>query len=98
MFYFKLYDDPRLQNLKHNEKIIVVNNAVKLYRKDNSINLTRVFLLAVAMCFVPAVILYLISGVWLSVGWFSLSTFALGAKIASDESPLIEPYLDQVLN
>ena len=98
MFYFRLYDDKRLDGLKHGKKINIVNDAVKLYRKDHPLNLTNRLLAVLIVCFVPAFISFLLVGFGLAIGWFALSTMLLEMRAASIESPQIEPYLDQVLD
>lgn len=97
MFYFELYDDNRLQGLKHSKKINIVNNAVRLFRKDYPLNLNKRLLPIFIVCCIPALIsLFLVSGS-LAISWFSLSIFILNIKFASDESPQVRPYLDQVI-
>lgn len=98
MFYFELYDDIRLQNLKHFKKVDVVNKAVKLYRKDKPLNLRKVVLSIFTICLIPALIFYFIFGVSLAVGWLSLSVFTLNIKAANNETPEVKPYLDQVID
>ena len=98
VFYFRLYDDKRLAGLKHGKKINIVNDAVKLYRKDHPLNLTNRLLAVLIVCFVPAFISFLLVGFGLAIGWFALSTMLLEMRAASIESPQIEPYLDQVLD
>ena len=97
VFYFELYDDTRLQGLKYSRKIKLVNDAVKLYRKDYPLNLTKRLLSIFIVCGIPALIsLFMVSG-GLAIGWFSLSILILNIKIAGDESPQVKPYLDQLI-
>jgi hypothetical protein len=98
MYYFKLYDDLRLNNLKHSKKINIVNSAVKLYRKDHPLNLTKRLIPLTIFCLVPALVLLYLFGIGLTVGWFALSTMFFNINTASNESSNIEPYLDQVLS
>jgi hypothetical protein len=97
VFYFELYDDTRLKGLKHSKKINLVNDAVRLYRKDNPLNLTRILLSIFIICCIPALILFLLVGSSLAIGWFSLSILGLNIKTAHDESPLVKPYLEQTV-
>ena len=97
VFYFKLYDDMRLKNLKHSQKINIVNDAVKLYRKDCPINLSKVLLTILIVCLIPAILSYFFVGANLAIGWFSISILGLNIKTARDETSLVEPYLDQVI-
>lgn len=97
MFYFKLYDDKRLKDLKHSKKIEIVNNAVKLYRKDKPLNITSRLLAMLIWCGIPAVVLFLVFSFGLAIGWFALSIFILEIKLANDESADVETYLNQVL-
>lgn len=97
MFYFKLYDDKRLKNLKHSKKIEIVNNAVKLYRKDKPLNISSRLLTLFIWCGIPSLILFLVFSFSFAIGWFALSTFILNIKLANDESVDIETYLNQVL-
>ena len=98
MFYFRLYDDKRLDGLKHGKKISIVNDAVKLYRKDHPLNLKNRLLAGLIVCFVPVFISFLLVGFGFAIGWFALSSMLLEIRIASIESLQIEPYLDQVLD
>ena len=97
MFYFELYDDVRLKGIKHSKKISIVNKAVKLYREKHPINLGKRLLLTFVVCLLPAIILYLFTGVNMTIGWFGLSIFVLNIKLASDETPEVKPYLEQVI-
>lgn len=97
MFYFKLYDDMRLKNFKHSKKINIVNDAVKLYRKDSPLNLSKVLLTIFIACLIPALLSYFFVGANLAIAWFSISILGLNIKTARDETPLVEPYLDQVI-
>ncbi|KGJ98569.1 hypothetical protein [Thalassotalea sp. ND16A] len=97
MFYFKLYDDKRLKELKHTKKIEIVNNAVKLYRKDKPLNISTRLLSILIWCAIPALILFLVSSFSFSIGWFSLSIFILNIKLANNESADVETYLNQAL-
>ncbi len=97
MFYFKLYDDKRLQGLKHSKKINIVNDAVKLYRKDHPLNLTRRLLSIFIVCCIPALILLLLVGGSLAFGWFSLSIIFWNIIAAGNESSQVKPYLDHVI-
>ncbi|GHB75505.1 hypothetical protein GCM10008107_26390 [Psychrosphaera saromensis] len=97
MFYFKLYDDKRLKDLKHSKKVEIVNNAVKLYRKDMPLNVTSRILSIITLCGIPALVLFLLFNLSFAVGWFALSIFILEVKVANDESINVEPYLNQVL-
>jgi len=97
MFYFELYDDTKLQGLKHSKKINIVNDAVKLYRKEYPLNLTKKFLSIIAVCCIPALIsFFLISGS-IAIAWFTISILILNIKNAADESQKIKPYLDHVI-
>ena len=98
MFYFKLYDDKRLKDLKHIKKIDVVNKAVRLYRKDKPLNTTSRLLTISIWCGVPSFVLFLIFNFSFAIGWFALTIFILNIKLANDESAKIEPYLEQVLD
>lgn len=97
MFYFKLYDDKRLKGLKHSEKVSIVNDAVKLFRKEKPINIPRRLLVLALWCAIPAIALLFAFNFSFAIGWFVLSTFILELKTASDESTEIEPYLNKVL-
>jgi len=97
VFYFKLYDDARLNGLKHSKKINIVNDAVTLYRKDSPFNFSKALLSIFIVCLIPALFSYLFVGVNLAVAWFSISILGLNIKTASDETPLIKPYLEQVI-
>ncbi|MDP2562340.1 hypothetical protein [Psychrobium sp. 1_MG-2023] len=97
MFYFKLYDDKRLKDLKHSKKIEIVNNAVKLYRKDKPLNITSRLLTVLIWCGIPSLILFLVFSFSFAIGWLALSTFILNIKLANDESADVETYLNQVL-
>ncbi len=97
MFYFKLYDDKRLKDLKHSSKIEIVNNAVKLYRKDKPLNITSRLLAMCIWCGIPALVLFLVFSFSFAIGWFALSIFILEIKLANDESADVETYLNQVL-
>lgn len=97
MFYFELYDDTRLQGLKHSKKVNIVNNAVRLYRKDYPLNLCKRLLSIFIVCCIPALILLFLVNGSLAIGWFSLSILILNIKFAGDESPQVKPYLDQVI-
>jgi hypothetical protein len=98
MFHFKLYDDSRLKDLKHTQKISIVNKAVKLYRKNHPVNLWTRLLLLFSVCVFPPVAIYITSEINLIIGWIALSIFILNIKLASDESPQVKPYLDKVLD
>jgi hypothetical protein len=97
VFYFKLYDDKRLKDLKHTKKIEIVNKAVKLYRKDKPLNITNRLLTMLIWCGVPAIALFLAFNFSFAISWLALSTFILNIKFARDESADIETYLNQVL-
>ena len=97
MFYFKLYDDKRLKGLKQSEKIEIVNSAVKQFRKDKPINISRRLLIMFLWCGIPALVFLILFNFGFAIGWFALSILILGIKTASDESAGIEPYLDKVL-
>ena len=97
MLYFKLYDDKRLKDLKHSKKIEIVNNAVKLYRKDKPLNITSRLLAMLIWCGIPAVALFFVFNFSFAIGWFALSIFILEIKLANDESSEIESYLNKVL-
>jgi hypothetical protein len=97
VFYFKLYDDKRLKDLKHSKKIEVVNNAVKLYRKDKPLNLSSRLLTLLIWCAIPAFIVSVVFSFSFAIGLFALSIFILEIKLANDESSDIETYLNQVL-
>ena len=97
MFYFKLYEDKRLKDLKHSKKIEIVNNAVKLYRKDTPLNVKSRILTMLTWCGIPALILFWVFNYGFAIGWFALSIFILQVKSANDESVNIEPYLNQAL-
>lgn len=98
MFYFELYDDTRLQGLKHSKKINIVNDAVRLYRKDYPLNLSKRLLSIFIVCCIPALILLFLVSSSLAIGWLSLSAFILNIKLAGSESSQIKPYLDQVID
>ena len=97
VLYFKLYDDKRLKDLKHSKKIEIVNNAVKLYRKDKPLNITSRLLAMLIWCGIPAVALFFVFNFSFAIGWFALSIFILEIKLANDESSDVEKYLNQVL-
>jgi hypothetical protein len=97
MFYFELYADKRLQGLKQSRKINIVNDAVKLYRNDFPLNLSKRLLSIFIVCCIPSLIAFFLLGGGFAVGWFSLSITILDMKNSNDESPQIRPYLDQVL-
>mgnify|MGYP003385029664 CR=1 FL=1 len=101
MLYFKLYDDERLKDLKHSKKIEVVNNAAKIYRKDNPLNVISRLLAVIIWCCIPAIILFFVFvfvfGFSFSVGFFTVSIIILNSKLANDESVDVEAYLNQVL-
>ncbi|GMM84470.1 hypothetical protein [Pseudoalteromonas sp. MTN2-4] len=97
MFYFKLYDDKRLKDLKHSKKIEVVNEAVKLYRVDKPLNIIQRLLSMLFWCVIPALVLFSVFNFSFAIGWFALSIFILEVKTANDECAEIEPYLNQVL-
>jgi len=97
VFYFKLYDDKRLKDLKQSSKIKIVNKAVKLYRKDKPLNITNRLLSMLIWCGIPALALFLIFNFSFAVSWFALSIFFLEIKLANDESADVETYLNQVL-
>ena len=98
MFYFILYDNEKLKNFKHKRKIEIVNNAVKLYRKDKPLKMFSRLLAALIWCGIPSLIVFLIFNDGLAViGSLSLSTVILNIKLANDESSEIEPYLEKVL-
>jgi hypothetical protein len=88
----------RLRGFKHSKKINIVNDAVKLYRKDSPLNLSKVLLSIFIVCLIPALLSYFFVGVNLAVAWFSISILGLNIKTARDETSQIEPYLDQVIN
>ena len=83
MLYFKLYDDKRLKDLKHSKKIEIVNKAVKLYRKDNPLDITSRLLKMSIWCSIPAVVLFFVFNFSLAIAWFALSIFILDIKLAS---------------
>ena len=97
MLYFKLYDDERLKDLKHSKKIEVVNNAAKIYRKDNPLNVISRLLAVIIWCCIPAIILFFVFVFSFSVGFFTVSIIILNSKLANDESVDVEAYLNQVL-
>jgi hypothetical protein len=97
VFYFKLYDDKRLKDLKHSKKIEIVNKAVKLYRKDKPLNITSRLMAMLIWCGIPAVVLFFVFNFSSAIAWFALSIFILDIKLANDESADVETYLDQVL-
>jgi len=97
VLYFKLYDDERLKDLKHSKKIEVVNNAAKIYRKDNPLNVISRLLAVIIWCCIPAIILFFVFGFSFSVGFFTVSIIILNSKLANDESVDVEAYLNQVL-
>lgn len=97
MFYFKLYDDKRLIGLKHSKKIEVVNNAVKLFRKDKPLNMTNRLLSILIFCGIPAFIFGLLLGGGFSIGFFACTIIILNIKLANDETTDVETYLSQVL-
>jgi len=97
VFYFKLYDDKRLKDLKHSTKIKIVNKAVKLCRKDKPLNITSRLLAMLIWCGIPALVLFLIFNFSFAASWFALSIFILEIKLANDESADVETYLNQVL-
>ena len=97
VFYFKLYDDKRLKDLKHSKKVEIVNNAVKLYRKDKPLNVSSRVLAMLTWCGIPAIVLFLVFNFGFAIGWFALSIFILEVKSANDESVNIEQYLNQAL-
>ena len=97
MFYFKLYDDKRLKDLKHSKKVEIVNNAVKLYRKEKPLNVSSRILSMLIWCGIPALVLFLVFNFSFAIGWFALSIFILEVKAANDESINVEPYLNRAL-
>ncbi|MCW8091017.1 hypothetical protein [Alteromonas sp. ASW11-130] len=97
MFYFKLYRDKRLKNLKYREKVQVVNRAVKLYRKDKPVKLTSRLLGVLVWCGIPASILFFMFSWNAAIGLFPLFIFILEIKTANDESGDVRKYLHQVV-
>ena len=97
MFYFNLYDDKRLKGLKQSEKVEIVNSAVKQFREDKPINISRRLLIMFLWCGIPALVFLILFNFGFAIGWFALSILILGIKNTNDESAEIEPYLDKVL-
>ena len=96
-FYFNLYDDKRLKGLKQSEKMEIVNSAVKQFREDKPINISRRLLIMFLWCGIPALVFLILFNFGFAIGWFALSILILGIKNANDESAEIAPYLDKVL-
>ncbi|MBV7314293.1 hypothetical protein [Shewanella sp. NIFS-20-20] len=97
MIHFKLYDENIVRNLKHSEKVKVVNKAVKLYRKEHPINLgNRVFSILL-YCVVPPILIYVLFDFNLIIAWMAFSIFILNFIVGNRESTHIKPYLEQVL-
>jgi len=98
MFYFKLFENTKLAEFSVSEKNKIINIAIKQSRADFPLNIRNRLLILCGIVLLPSIILYFIFTLNGAVAWFVLAIMVLNIKMASIETPTIEPYLDSAIS
>jgi hypothetical protein len=98
MLYFKLFESTKLKEFSAFQKHKIINLAVKKSREDFPINIQKRLLVIFGVSFCPALIIYLLMGFELSFAFLVVSICILNIKVANDETPSIEPYLEKAID
>lgn len=98
MFYFKLFENTKLAEFSVSEKNKIINIAIKQSRKDFPLNIKKRIITLLVLACVPGLIIHFIFGFDGALSWLILSTLALNFRMASIETPMIEPYLESAID
>jgi len=97
MFYFKLFENTKLAEFSVSEKNKIINIAIKQSRKDFPLNVKKRLLILGGVILAPTFIFSFIFSFNGAMLWMLLSTMLLNIKMASNETPVIEPYLESAI-
>ena len=98
MYYFALFDDKRLAGFSVCKKNSLIHQAIKNCRKDHPVNFQQQLIKLVMFSFLPAALLYALSGWGMTVAWLLASSNYLSYLLARKETPIIRPYLYRLLD
>jgi len=97
VFYFKLFENTKLAEFSVNEKNKIINIAIKQSRRDFPLNIRKRLLMLCGIVLLPSILFYFTFSLSGAIAWFVLATMVLNIKMASMETPTIEPYLDSAI-
>jgi len=97
VFYFKLFENTKLAEFSVNEKNKIINIAIKQSRRDFPLNIRKRLLMLCGIVLLPSILFYFTFSLNGAIAWFVLATMVLNIKMASMETPTIEPYLDSAI-
>lgn len=97
MFYIKLFENSKLAAFSVSEKNKIINLAIKKSRKDFPLDIKKRAFTLFGIVIVPMLIIHSVFSFEGALPWLLLSTFALNFRMATIETPNIEPYLDSAI-